>query len=85
MSVCRQTNRKCFKASSCDGLLISVVRISVVNIALCHIIFELYKPGAPRLELFDTGEDAMTLGRGYLFSLPERESEGVRVLVHSPA
>lgn len=51
---------------------------------LCHIMFELYRPGALRLELYDTDEEIMKMGRGYLFSLPEMESEGVRVLVHSP-
>ncbi|GKZ59915.1 hypothetical protein AnigIFM49718_006239 [Aspergillus niger] len=40
---------------------------------------------ALRLELYDTDEEIMKMGRGYLFSLPEMESEGVKVLVHSPA
>lgn len=48
-------------------------------------MFELYRPGALRLELYDTDEEIMKMGRGYLFSLPEMESEGVKVLVHSPA
>ncbi|GKZ74143.1 hypothetical protein AnigIFM60653_002011 [Aspergillus niger] len=58
---------------------------SVVHMGLCHIIFELYKPDAPRLELFETDEDTMKMGRGYIVSLPGKDSEGVRVLVHSTA
>ncbi|KAI2882614.1 hypothetical protein CBS147343_8558 [Aspergillus niger] len=56
----------------------------LAHMGLCHIMFELYRPGALRLELYDTDEEIMKMGRGYLFSLPEMESEGVRVLVHSP-
>jgi hypothetical protein len=52
---------------------------------LCLIVFELYRPGALKLELFHTDEDTIKMGRGYLFVLPEKECEGVKALVKSPA
>ncbi|OJJ70134.1 hypothetical protein ASPBRDRAFT_45449 [Aspergillus brasiliensis CBS 101740] len=53
--------------------------------ALCHIVFELYRPGALKLELYDTDESTVTMVRGYVFALPEKVTGGVKALVQSPS
>jgi hypothetical protein len=61
------------------------LKYSLSYMGLCLIVFELYRPGALKLELFHTDEDTIKMGRGYLFVLPEKECEGVKALVKSPA
>ena len=46
-------------------------------------ISQLYQPGSPELELFESDEDDVRLVHGYLFPQPRMDSLGVKVLVHS--
>ncbi|RDW58578.1 cytochrome P450 [Aspergillus mulundensis] len=57
------------------------------NIARLQIYFaisQLYKPGAPEIELFGSDESDVRLVRGYIFPLPRLGSKGVRAIVRSP-
>jgi hypothetical protein len=56
---------------------------SLAQMQLYHTLMELYRPGAPDIQLFETDESDVVPAHGYLFPLPSLNSEGVRVLVHS--
>ena len=45
---------------------------------------QLYQPGSPELELFESDEDDVRLVHGYMFPQPRLDSPGAKVLVHSP-
>ena len=48
-------------------------------------ISQLYQPGSPELELFESDEDDVRLVHGYMFPQPRLDSSGVEVLVQSPS
>jgi hypothetical protein len=48
-----------------------------------HTLWELYRPGALSMQLFETDGNDVVPTHGYLFPLPSLDSEGVRLLVHS--
>lgn len=47
-------------------------------------ISQLYQPGGPEIELFESDETDVRLACGYVFPQPRLESHGVRVLIHGP-
>ncbi|KAL4964160.1 cytochrome P450 [Aspergillus stella-maris] len=53
------------------------------QMTMCYLLNELYKPGAPELDLYETDETDVALVHGYMFPLPKLDSRGVRVLVRS--
>ncbi|KAL4956340.1 cytochrome P450 [Aspergillus filifer] len=49
------------------------------HMTICHLLNELYKPGAPELDLYETDESDVALVHGYTFPLPRLKPKGVRV------
>lgn len=47
-------------------------------------VSQLYRPGAPEIELFDSDETDVQLVHGYVFPQPRLDSKGVRAFIHSP-
>ncbi|KAI2430686.1 hypothetical protein LOZ30_004076 [Ophidiomyces ophidiicola] len=58
---------------------------SLVYMQLYHTLAELYRPGAPRLRLFQTDASDVVPKHGLLFPFPKLASVGVRVAVESRA
>ncbi|KAL2838171.1 cytochrome P450 [Aspergillus pseudoustus] len=52
------------------------------QMVMYHTLQELYRPGAPSMQLFETDGNDVVPTHGYLFPLPSLDSEGVRLLVH---
>lgn len=55
-----------------------------VNLAYAELYLTtalVFRPGGPRLELFDTGEEDVRIVRDVVIGLPKAESRGVRVCV----
>ena len=48
-------------------------------------ISQLYQPGSPEFELFESDEDDVRLVHGIMFPQPRLDSLGVEVLIHSPS
>jgi hypothetical protein len=46
-------------------------------------ISQLYQPGGPDIELFESDETDVRLEHGYVFPQPRLDSDGVKVLIHS--
>lgn len=58
------------------------------NIAWMQMYFaisQVYQPGGPDIELFESDESDIRLAHGYVFPQPNLQSKGVRILVQSPA
>ncbi|KAL3447667.1 cytochrome P450 [Aspergillus insuetus] len=53
------------------------------QMVMYHTLRELYQPGAPNMQLFETDANDVVPTHGYLFPLPSLDSEGVRLLIHS--
>ena len=47
-------------------------------------VSQMYRPGAPEIELFDTNETDVQLVHGYLFPQSRLDSKGVRAFIRSP-
>ncbi|KAI2097396.1 hypothetical protein LOZ33_003366 [Ophidiomyces ophidiicola] len=58
---------------------------NLVYMQLYHTLAELYRPGAPRLRLFQTDASDVVPKHGLLFPFPRLASVGVRVAVESRA
>ncbi|KAL4804208.1 cytochrome P450 [Aspergillus unguis] len=56
---------------------------SLAQMYIHYVLIELFRPGAPTLQPFETDESDVVLKHGYLFSLPSLDSKGVKVLVKS--
>ena len=67
-----------FIRGSTDG-----VHSSIALMQLYFTISQLYRPGSPELELFESDEDDVRLVHGYIFPQPRLNSPGVKVMVHS--
>lgn len=59
-------------------------RHSIAWMQMYFAISQLYKPGGPNIELFESDETDVQLAHGYVFPQPRLDSPGVRVLIHSP-
>lgn len=51
----------------------------MAEMSLCLAV--LYRPGGPRLELFETDESDVTPVHDFLLPLPAIETKGVRMLI----
>ena len=60
-------------------------RSSLPLMQIYSTISQLYQPGSPKLELFKSDVDDVSLVYGYMFPQPRLDSPGVKVLVHSPS
>ncbi|KAJ6151116.1 Cytochrome P450 [Penicillium chermesinum] len=57
------------------------------NIAWMQMYFaisQVYQPGGPAIELFESDESDIRLAHGYVFPQPRLDSPGVRIYVHDP-
>ncbi|KAL3478677.1 cytochrome P450 [Aspergillus californicus] len=55
------------------------MNLAMAEMSLCLAV--LYRPGGPRLELFETDESSVTPVHDFLLPLPAIETEGIRVLI----
>ena len=56
------------------------------NVAYMNMYFtlsQLFKPGAPEIELFESTVEDVQLDCGYIFPQPKLDSNGLRVLIRS--
>ena len=47
-----------------------------------HTLAHLFRPGAPRIELFETDRSDVVAIHGLLFPLPKLDSKGVRAKIY---
>jgi hypothetical protein len=57
---------------------------SIAWMQMYFAISQVYQPGGPDIELFESNESDIRLAHGYVFPQPRLDSEGVKVVVHSP-
>jgi hypothetical protein len=46
-----------------------------------HTIAHLFRPGSPRMSLYETDRSDVVTVRGFLFSLPKVGARGLRVVI----
>ena len=47
-----------------------------------HTLAQLFRPGAPKIALYETDETDVVAVHGLLFPMPRLDSKGVRALIH---
>lgn len=57
---------------------------SIAWMQMYFALSQLYQPGGPDIELFESDETDVRLAHGYIFPQPRLDSPGVRVLIRSP-
>lgn len=57
--------------------------VSIAWMQMYFTISQLYQPGGPQIELFESDETDVRLACGYVFPQPKLSSKGVKILVHS--
>ncbi|KAE8328708.1 cytochrome P450 [Aspergillus sergii] len=59
----------------------SCIGVQLAYLLLYQTLAHLFRPGAPRLLLHETDISDVTPVRGFLFSLPKKDSKGLRVIL----